>query len=315
MKDISTDDAQIHSYLLEDIPEAEADAFERRLLADDDLFDLLEAYEDELLAAASRGELATAEKERVLRRLAASPRGRERLALARSLNAEADRLAEAAASPRVLPFPRRLVPSRAAWSGLAAAAALLLAVGLWFARSWFTVDAPAPEIAQQQPGPVGLHPAPSTEPAPQIAETPTRGETPPVIAQSEKEPQGAGERRQPIVRETLILSLATLRSAGGKEEVRVPAGKDLVEIQLVDFEGLEEDLGHYDIAVRNTENEVVWEREHLAPKPVDWGDGLEGTALVLEIPAERLPSGGYKVTVSAGTESLELDFDVVREGH
>ena len=69
----------------ESFPEEEADRLEQRLLAEDELFELAEAVEADLLAAADRGELTPAERERVQQRLAASPRGRERLALARVL--------------------------------------------------------------------------------------------------------------------------------------------------------------------------------------------------------------------------------------
>src|SRR4029077_7915420 len=87
------DDELLRSYLLGKLPEEEADGLERRLLAEDDLFELAEAVELDLLAAADRGALARAEREEFLRKLAASPRGRERLALARSLNTLADETA------------------------------------------------------------------------------------------------------------------------------------------------------------------------------------------------------------------------------
>ena len=78
MRQNQMDDELLRSYLLGELPEPEADRLEQRLLAEDDLFDLLEGLEAELLAAGSRGELAPAERERVFRRLAFSPQGRER---------------------------------------------------------------------------------------------------------------------------------------------------------------------------------------------------------------------------------------------
>lgn len=306
MNENPSDDARLRSYLLEELPEPEADALERRLLADDELFDLLEAHEAELLAAASRGELPAAEKERVLRRLAASPGGRERLALARSLNAEADRLADSPPWSRVLPFIRRDVPARAVWSGLAAAAALLLVVGLWFALQRFTADAP-PLTSQRWTAPANpVRPTPPEEPTQRIAETPARPDPQPEVAQKEQPARGAVEQRQPVTA-TFALSLMTLRGRGGNEEFSIAAGTDLVEIQI-DLEGLE-DLEPYHAAVRSEENETIWEKAGLTPKQLDWG-----TALVLEIPAERLPAGTYRVAVTAGTETLEQDFMVIREG-
>src|ERR1700710_2428723 len=91
MRHDPTDDELLRGYLLGELPEEEAERLERRLLAEDDLFELSEALEADLLAACARGELDATERERVLRRLASSPSGRERLALARALNAPAGR--------------------------------------------------------------------------------------------------------------------------------------------------------------------------------------------------------------------------------
>src|SRR5258708_5288613 len=96
------DDELLRSYLLGKLPDEDADQLERRLLAEDGLFALAEAMELDLLAAVDRGTFTPAEREQILRRLAASPHGRERLALARSLNVLA---AENAGIDNVKPFP------------------------------------------------------------------------------------------------------------------------------------------------------------------------------------------------------------------
>src|SRR5436305_12604155 len=86
MRHDPTDDELLRGYLLGELPEEQAEGLERRLLAEDDLFELSEALEADLLAACARGELSVEERERVLRRLASFPSGRERLAPARALN-------------------------------------------------------------------------------------------------------------------------------------------------------------------------------------------------------------------------------------
>src|ERR1700710_1930665 len=98
------DDELLRSYLLGKLPDEDADTLERRLLAEDDLFDLAEAVEMDLLASFDRGAFTPEEREEVLRKLAATPRGRERLAFARSLNNLA---AENARHSNVKPFVRR----------------------------------------------------------------------------------------------------------------------------------------------------------------------------------------------------------------
>src|SRR6476469_5424992 len=151
MRHDPTDDELLRGYLLGELPEEKAESLEGRLLAEDDLFELSEAVEADLLAACDRGELTSDEKERVLRRLAASPSGRERLALARALNA----LAGSPATAVVLPFARPAsAPSRRTFQWAALAAGVLLAGGL----SWFVLESrhggeSAPWIARERPAP------------------------------------------------------------------------------------------------------------------------------------------------------------------
>ena len=83
----TSDYEDLRRYLLGQQPEEEADRLERRLLLDEDLFELAEAAEADLLDECARGELAPTLCEPLTRRLAASPGGRVRLARARGLAA------------------------------------------------------------------------------------------------------------------------------------------------------------------------------------------------------------------------------------
>jgi hypothetical protein len=148
MKRESQDDMLLRSYLLGELREEEADRLEQRLLEEDELFEHAEAMEADLLAAADRDELAPAERERVLRRLASSPQGRERLALARSLNAMA-----AEVVPVVVPFRRRVPPPAIHWAALAASLLMLIGLGLsafqYGPQAWKTIT----RIVLPQPPP------------------------------------------------------------------------------------------------------------------------------------------------------------------
>ena len=127
------DHEPLRSYLLGRLPDPDADLLERRLLEEDDLFEQCEALETDLLAAADRGELAPEERGRVLRRLAYSPQGRERFALARALNTAADEHFVAVPRERTVVSFRRPAPARRTtlWrTAVAAAAALIVAVGV-----------------------------------------------------------------------------------------------------------------------------------------------------------------------------------------
>jgi hypothetical protein len=287
MRSHPTDDELLRSYLLGELPEEEAEHLERRLLAEDELFELSEAVEADLLAACARGELAPAERERVQQRLASSPRGRERLALARDLNTLAGS-SERAAAP-VVPFQRRAaMPIRPAFRWAALAAALLAAAGL----SWFAMERPhggeaPPWVAQERP-------APASPRAPEV-------------------PRGAPAPKPEPVKAVFQLALMSLRGAEAAQKLRVRTGTDVVELQI-GVEGME-DLKTFHLTLRNRQAETVWERDGLKPVKLD---GVR--ALVVDLPADRLPAGTYEIQARGLNQSGEpeelspLDIEVVREG-
>ena len=81
----------LRRYLLDQEPEEEADRLEQRMLADDELFELACAAEDEILDDCVRGRLRRAECDGLAARLAKSQAGHERIALARTLAKAAER--------------------------------------------------------------------------------------------------------------------------------------------------------------------------------------------------------------------------------
>jgi hypothetical protein len=279
----------VRSYLLGELSAEEAERTEGRLLAEDELFELAEAVEADLLAAADRGELTPAERERVEQRLAASPGGRERLALARSLNQAARRPPQAAetASP-VVPFrPRSPRPPRSAaaspairWAALAAG--VLAVSGL----SWYALERPhggesAPLIARERPAPA--HPVAPRPPAPAAL--------PPARPAGDDEPQTA--KREPA-KVVLQLALMTTRGSETVRRLDLPRGVEIVELQL-GIEGMEE-FKSFDVAVKDHAAQTVWEKSGIEPKTLD---GVP--SLVADLPADRLPSGRCEIKVQGLT--------------
>ena len=302
MRQNPTDDELLRSYLLGELPGPEAERLEQRLLVEDDLFDLSEALEAELLASASRGELAPAERERVLRRLASSPEGRERLALARSLNAVAD---EKAASV-VVPFRRSETSPRPVfrWAALAAAG-LLAVIGLLWIPDWAPDDSGHQAFQIPHEGQTPAQPVPQKKAVPPAVSTPTAPEASPAPL-ARTEPAPAVQEPEPV-KAVFALALTTLRGAGETEEFSLPSNATVAEIQ-VDLEGME-DSGAFHATVRNEAQETIWEDRSLKAQRLSWG-----TALVLEIPAERLTPGRYEVGVNieGESEAMTQEFDIVR---
>jgi hypothetical protein len=286
MESNRADDELLRSYLLGELPEDEADRLERRLLAEDELFELSEAIEADLLAEYARGGLAPAERERVQRRLASSPQGRERLKLARSLSVLAGREPQAS----VLPFAARHVaaPRRPVFHWMALAAGLFVAAGL----AWLALERPYG------------HQETHESPAPVIAATPRAHEVP-------KPPAPVVTPAPEPVKAVFQLALTSLRGAEATEKLRVPAGAGTVELQI-SVEGME-DLPSFHLTLRNRKAQTVQEWTGLKPR------NLNGVrALVVDLRAERLPAGRYEIQaqgLAPGGEPEELsplEVEVVR---
>jgi len=302
------DDELLRSYLLGKLPDEDADRLERRLLAENDLFDLAEAVELDLLAAVDPGAFTPAEREQVLHKLAASPRGRERLALARSLNALA---AEKAGNGNVKPFLRRapaFPPPVIHW--IALAASLVVLAGLsWFA--WQHREKASGALTQV------AAPTPALTPHLQL---PTPVPQPPEKASTAKPPKPTPDRlaaQRETHRDvpTAVLALSFLTSRGAEEQQRLELAPNIrrVEIQIG-----ADDLGDaksFDVVVRSKDQEtLIVKRTGLSPGKLAW-DG-SGLGLVLRIPANRLPAGRYEIDVTPlGGEAITKEFEVVEAKH
>ena len=292
------DDELLRSYLLGKLPDEDADALERRLLAEDDLFELAEAVEMDLLAEVDHGAFTPEEKEEVLRRLAATPRGRERLAFARSLNALA---AEKARQNNVRPFVRRastFPPPAMHWMALAASLIMLTGLG-WFAwqhreqaqdtKSQVGATTPAIHVPVPVASPITLPPAP---PIP--------------VKTAEPAPDRIAVRKVP----TAVLALSFITSSRGAEErQRLELAPDdrRVEIQIYDVDRLG-DAKSFDVVVRSRDQGTsILEKKGLRTRALSSGRGL-----VLYISAEQLPAGRYEVAVTPlGGEETVQEFEVV----
>ncbi len=279
------DDELLRSYLLGKLPEEDADTLERRLLAEDDLFNLAEAVEMDLLASFDRGAFTPEEKEEVLRRLAATPRGRERLAFARSLNT----LATEAKRKRFY-HGAIFQPPAIRWMALAASLVMVVSLGrlAWQYRD----DAPKTDIRG------ATTPAPT--PTPQVSITPPPTPTPP------PPPPPPPPRPRAVPTAVLPLSFLTLRGVEDRQRLELAPNIRRVEIQI-DAEGLGE-AKSFAVAIRSKDQETsIMEKKGLTPRKLSWGSGL-----ILHIPANRLPAGRYKIAVTprGGIETVQ-DFEVV----
>jgi len=294
--DVSGDPVLLRSYLLGELAEDDADALEIRLLQDDALFELAEAVEGDLLAAWARGDLAVDDRQKVVHRLAASPRGRARLVLAEGLTS----LARSAPGPQTqapprapLPFRPRVPNAERPVLRFAAIAAgmLVIAGGVWLA-----LPPGGPKLANRLPSPL-----PRTMPAPPSSPPPEQTPSAQVAAKPPAEP---APRRPPLPAFVFELALSGTRSGEQDHSVMtIPRGTQRVEIQLPLDEGLGDSYKTYRATVLDAASGTeVWSRESLTPRA-----GKDGPLVVLSLPAAKLPEGLYRVDLSGHREDGALE--------
>lgn len=285
-----SDDELIRRYLLGELPGGEREELEKRLLSEDDLFELAEAVEADVLEDYGRGELSAGQREQVARYLAASPEGRLRLAVLRGLSATA---AGKAPAGRLLAFPT-IAPEleRPQVRAAALAAMLVMAVGAFLLMRWqpklpigqaqnrFPTETAAPLLTPPAPTPPDRVAAVPT-PTPSIPPTPTPAPSP---------------------SRTFIATLA-LMSLRGAEEIQsfdIPALADVFELRLTLPEG---DRGYpsYQVAVRqDATGEEVTGNEGLRVKQ-------SAGQLVLRVDASRFEHGRYSLTVQGVTPAGDIE--------
>lgn len=146
-------EGRLRKYLLGELPEAEQQALEERLMTETELFDLLQIAEDELIDDHLSGGLSASERSRFDGFFLSTPERRRKLSFAMALRRYVTRggvVVEAPAvdpSPRALALPAGIVsqPSSSWWSQafsspysrMAAAAVIVLGVGLGIWQVFF----------------------------------------------------------------------------------------------------------------------------------------------------------------------------------
>jgi hypothetical protein len=289
------DPETLRSYLLGQLTADDADTVECRLLEDTTLFELAEAVEGDLLAACARGDLSPADRDKVIRRLAASPRGRARLAVAEGLNALANGASATKAMRQavVVPFiqrtPLRQTPTFRA-AAMAAGLVLVMAGAARLAvqtalpgHASFARNEVAATLRHAAPPPPAVTPA-FPESSPAERSTPPAEER--VATIKKAEPPSLRPAVSTVVQ---LLALSVQRSAQERSILIIPAGTRRVEIQLPLNAG--EPFTTYRATVLDaTSDAEVWRGDDLSPSAAG-----TGSMVVVSLPAAKLPQGSYRI--------------------
>jgi hypothetical protein len=288
MKTDTKDDEILRQYLLGALNEGQADELERRLFAEEELFELAEAVEGDLLMAAARGDLSSAERGRVLRRLAASPEGRARLALIKGLTSLGRE--QASVPAEVLVF--QLLARPGVRAAAVAATLAFVAGGSWLA-SRTAMPHGANMIARglpAAPAPGIPRPAPAEPPVDRIAEQ-APAPVPPVPPEDRAAPGREPSARPEPAPLILELALSVVRSGNDRSRLEIPPGAGQVEIRLrLDRE---EPYTIFSAILQSASTgEEIRREERIAAREVD---GLR--AIVFSVPSTELDPGFYQVEV------------------
>jgi hypothetical protein len=260
---VQAEDDLIRRYLLGDLPESAMNSLEGKYFADGEVFEQVWAVENDLVDDYVAGRLIPTDRGLFERHYLASPRHQERVATARALRAAG----LAAAAPAAKLSARRPVAIPVLGWSLAAAVLLAVVAGsLW--RSWS-------EDARRTVK--GSRVAPTSLP--------------------ESSPEAAPPTLRPTASILFALAPTLVRGATSPPELRIPSGTDEIQL-LLGADGAEEPPGErgtqLTVTVRTVEGKSVWKGQATAtdtpnPRPL----------ATVRLPAARLPSGDYILTLSA----------------
>lgn len=278
-------DEILRQFLLGTLPAEERDSVEDSFTADSELFDRLNAVEDELLEEFARGELADGDRIQVESGLMTVPRNRDRVKILRTMKVAFDRRVEGQRSRPGSWF------GRPAWRLAFGVAALIVlgGVGWWLMRgpaqdNSIQVKNPGAPINAPQPAPGGNdHQIPQNSPGPINANTvPTPTPTPPTVYA------------------TLLLLPGGTRSGGGSAQLDLRANVTNVQVKLT----LEiSDYANYQAVIYDENGGRVWQSGILSDRDLivtlyfprrilrdgDYRIGLDGIAGDVKAPVANYP--------------------------
>ncbi len=260
---MSLTDRELRDFLTGRAPDDLLETIEQEALRDPETFEQLTALEDELVFDYARGLLTPPERQWLETHTLAVPGANGRVAEAKSMLAAFDRMAHPAAQDGLA--SRAMV-----WAGLAAAAALILGLGLetWRLRNELTaakdqlarVNSEVERLAQGK----GLPSRPPETPA----AAPLNGPVRPIVAVS--------------------LTPSRVRSASAPAVVNLPADPlALLEFRLTLPAGTPRPP--YQFTVTNADGRIV-ARGSTSP--------AAGGAVNVQVPARQIPSDDYEIVLS-----------------
>jgi hypothetical protein len=282
LRESQLDDRLMVRYLLRLLPDEEADRLDEMSIADDETAWRLRVAENDLVDAYVSGALTGETLERFESYYLASGRRRQKVEFARSLRA-------AAASREVRSAPASIAALSRRWLGMAAAAALVLAVSgamVWQdARLRTELDQAHKQTAALDRQARDLEQQLQNGRAATVATG--RGSAPVHTTLTTQSPA----RTAPVLTTVALVLLAQTRSVGTVAELSVPPGTDRVAFDL----RLESNrFPRYRVVVKDpATGEPIWQSGELIARSVDDQATVSGV-----FPANLLKFQHYSIEVT-----------------
>ena len=290
----------IQRYLLGELSEVEQAALEEAYFNDRRLFDQVVHAENELVDQYARGLLSPATRESFEKHYLAHPKRRERANFANALAARLDETSQVAAvtKPNAESLWNRLFLSlrgpKLAWA-FSVALLLMTVVAAWFLLETRRLRR---DLSAQQQRERELQQQATSERqrAEQLAaELERRRDDQPALS-----PSPTPIKSTPAF-VSLVLAVGGTRSIDGPAPVRlvVPPGTEQVRVQL---NLRENNYARYRAVLQEAGGREVFASASLAAKPAP-----SGASLTLTIPAQRVASGDYILTLRGVTKTGEVE--------
>ncbi len=276
----------LRHYLLGQLPEAEQEALETQCFAEAERLEEVWAVENQLIDDYVRERLPHGERQQFEQHYLASPRQRERVAVARLLIETADAAASSSVVVEKEPsgwtqFWAALRGPQLAW-GMALATVLLLAGGAWFLaeRARWREQMAAAQTTQQQR---------ERDLAVQLADARMRNaQLAAALAELERLRQAdtiTAKEAQPLI-PSFLLTANLLRGSSAPQPLTIPRAAKQIALRM----RMEtQDYAAYQAQLRTVEGADVWRRQNIK---------ATGLRVALTVPAAQLPPGDYILTLS-----------------
>lgn len=290
----------IQRYLLGELPEVEQAALEEAYFNDRRLFEQVVHAENELVDQYARGLLSPATRESFEKHYLAHPKRRQRANFAGALAARLDEKNEVAAvtQPNAESLWNRLFPSlrgpKLAWA-FSVALLLMTVVAAWFLLETRRLRRDL-SAQQQRERELQQQATSDRQRAEQLAaELERQRDDQPAVSPS------PGPIKPAPAFVSLILAVGGTRSLDGSAPARlvIPPGIEQVRVQL---NLRENNYVRYRAVIQAAGGREVFASASLAAKPA-----TSGASLTFTIPAQRVASGDYILTLRGVTRTGEVE--------